>query len=335
MNDLNLNKYINDEKLNILTDFLLQLDTQIFINGHINTDYDSICSGTCLTYLLNKIGKKATMLFSFDAKILYDRIKQNDFDDFISTQFNKPTTDYVGIVVDMNATYRASFEKMFLDAKVKINIDHHDNNKLVCDVKYVDENAGANCENILKLALILEHKTGKKLLNKYFCELLSMGIITDTSNIIKSSNLEQTEWAINILKSYGVNIQEIANKVYLNLNKEQNIIYEKTIKSKQTFDYISYYHIDEADLKNINAIHNDYSMVLSKIIKNDTNPIILYEQRKDNESIWEFRSNDIVNLPINEIALQLGGGGHKNASGVTTNKKPLEIINAFLEYFNF
>ena len=333
MENLNLDKYLQDKQLNQLADFLLDIENPIFINGHINTDYDSICSGVLLAYLLNSLGKNATMLFSYDAKILYDRVKQDDYDDFISTTFTKPNTAFAGILVDMNSTYRASFENMFLEAKTKINIDHHDNNKMKCDIKYVDENAGANCENILKLALILQEKTGKKLINTYFCELLSMGIITDTSNIVKSTNLEQTEWAINIIKSFNVDIDKIANLVYLNLNNEQLEIFEKTIDSKQVYDYISYYFIEESSLKN-DVIHNDYSMVLSRIIKIDSNPIVLYEQRKENESIWEFRSSDIKKLPVNEIALMLGGGGHKNASGATIiDKNPKQVIDAFLEYF--
>ena len=333
MENLELDKYINDKELNRLADFLLDIKNPIYVNGHINTDYDSICSGVLLAYLLNSVGKKATMLFSFDAKILYDRVKQDDYDDFISTTFSAPKTDYTGILVDMNSTYRASFEDMFLNAQTKINIDHHDNNKMECDIKYVDENAGANCENILKLAIILEKKTGKKLINSYFCKLLSMGIITDTSNIVKSTNLEQTEWAINIIKSFDVDTDEIANLVYLNLNNEQLEIFEKTIDSKKVYDYISYYFIEENNLKN-DVIHNDYAMVLSRIIKIDSNPIVLYEQRKDNESIWEFRSNDIKKFPVNEIALMLGGGGHKNASGATiTDKSPKQVVEAFLKYY--
>ena len=333
MENLELNKYINDKGLNKLADFLLEIKSPIYVNGHVNTDYDSICSGVLLAYLLNSLGKKATMLFSFDAKILYDRVKQDDYDNFISTTFTQPNINYTGILVDMNSTYRASFEDMFLKANTKINIDHHDNNQMECDIKYVDENAGANCENILKLALILEKKTNKKLINKYFCDLLCMGIVTDTCNIVKSTNLEQTEWAINIIKSFGVNSEEIANLVYLNLNAEQLEIFEKTIDSKQVYDYISYYIIEEKILKS-DVIHNDYTMVLSRITKIDLSPVVLYEQRKENESVWEFRSNDIKTFPVNEIALILGGGGHKNASGATiTDKSPKQVVEAFLKYF--
>ena len=123
MENLELDKYINDKELNRLADFLLDIKNPIYVNGHINTDYDSICSGVLLAYLLNSVGKRATMLFSFDAKILYDRVKQDDYDDFISTTFSAPKNDYTGILVDMNSTYRASFEDMFLNAQTKINID--------------------------------------------------------------------------------------------------------------------------------------------------------------------------------------------------------------------
>lgn len=336
MKNLELDKYINDEQLNKLADFLLNLNLPIFINGHINTDYDSICSGLTLSYVLNQVGKNAKMIFSKDAEILYNRVKDNDFDEFIINKFEKPLcSKYVGILVDMNSTYRASQEQMFLDASVKINIDHHDNNNMICDIKYVDENAGANSENILKLCFIIEKKTGKKILNKYMAKLLCMGIITDTSNIVKSTNLAQTRWAINIIESFGISAKEIADTVYNNLNAEQLKILDESLKSKQTFGIISYYSIDETKIPESDIIHNDYCKVLSEIVDRDSNPVVLYEQIKSYSSVWEFRSSDIENYPVNEIALYFGGGGHKNASGATIkDKSAKEVVEAFNKVFN-
>lgn len=329
MKNINFEKYIDDKKLNQLADFFISQNLPIFINGHINTDYDSICSCLTLAICLHKIGKNAKVIFSEDASILFDRVNIKGYENLITTSFNYEN-DYVGVLCDMNTTNRASCKKMFENASIKINIDHHDNNNMLCDQKYVDEIAGANSENILKLILIIENKCGIKILDKDICSLLCMGIITDTCNIEKSTNLSQTKWAIDVIKTFGVDINQIANLVYLNLGSEQQVIFEKTISSKQVFDKISYYYIDDKDIANIKTIHNDFSMVLSKILEIDHNPIILYEQRQSNQSVWEFRSNDIKNLPVNEVALSLGGGGHKNASGATIKDKDyLQVISAF------
>jgi nanoRNase/pAp phosphatase (c-di-AMP/oligoRNAs hydrolase) len=50
--------------------------------------------------------------------------------------------------------------------------------------------------------------------------------------------------------------------------------------------------------------------------------------------VQKNRSKDIENYPVNEIALSLGGGGHKNASGATiTDKTSEEVANYFVNYF--
>lgn len=322
------------ENLNIteFTQNLLEIDNTAVVIGHINTDYDSICSSLSLTLALNKINKKAKILLTKDAYVL---VKRASIHIPFKNRAKQIETNITAILMDMNSSYRAGeYEQVFLNAKVKANIDHHNNNQLEADFKFVDSKSGANCENVYKIILKLEDLTGNKILNKKIARLLLMGIITDTCNIDKSSNPTQTKQIVAELKKYYKNIEELANLVYLSLNKEQEKLLEHSLKSKQTFNFLSYYNVDCTNNFQ-NLIHNDFGRVLARITELDNSTIIIYEQKFSDHSLWEFRSSDIENYPVNEIALTLGGGGHKNASGATiTDKTGEQVVKEFLSYFN-
>lgn len=327
----------NNKEIVNFTSNLLNVDLPIYILGHINTDYDSV--GSCLTicHILNKLNKQAKVILAEDGKILFDRANINDyktyiFNEDVNTLNNK---EYVCLLMDMNTTARASnFEQVVSGAKYLINIDHHNNNNLPAKFKFVDDKSGANCENVLKIALQAEKQTNIKILDKDFCSFLAMGIITDTCNIEKSSNLKQTLWAVDIIKPYVSDINQIANKVYNQLNKEQQQILEKALPTKKVYNFISCYSVNHDWFCNLNLIHNDYAMALARITDIDSNTVILFEQKMDGYSVWEFRSKDIETYPINQIALNLGGGGHKNASGATIlNKTTEQVVNEFLSFF--
>ena len=312
---------------------LLKVDTPIYIIGHLNSDYDSICSSLCLAHALNKMGKKAKVYFTKEAFVLLNRINIGKLKDVIETDTNIQNP-YSAILVDMNTTARAGvYEHLFLNANTKINIDHHDNNNIVANFKFVDEKAGANCENVYKIIKEFEKIKNIKITNNKISNLLALGIITDTSDIVKSSNLAQTQQIVNELKEYGVNFEKLAKKYYYSLTPFQKELYKIVVKSKKTEDFITMFYVDTRKLKE-EFIHHDFVFVLTELMKHNENTITIFEQEYDGFSIWEFRSEDVKNYPVNEIAVMLGGGGHKNASGATIkNKTSQEVMETFLNYF--
>lgn len=330
-----MDKYLENKSLITFVNNLANINIPMYFIGHINTDYDSIGSCCCLAYALNKIGKQTYVVVGNDAKILLKDQNNTYFDGFLTENIVNDTNSYCAVLMDMNSTYRAGgYEKDYLKATIKVNIDHHDNNNMTADYKFVDSKSGANCENVLKIILLLEKKFGIKILSKDICSMLCLGIITDTCDIVNSSNITQTRWAIQKIEEFKINVQEIAQNVFYSLNKNQEKILSKALLNKQTYNFLSYYYVNCKDFEQLNLIHNDYAKILSNICSNDNNKVIVFEQRFEDHSVWEFRSCDIQKYPVNEIALKLGGGGHKNASGATiTNLNSKEVINEFLNYF--
>lgn len=330
-----MEEYLNDKTLLEFVDKLIKIDKPIYLIGHINTDYDSIGSCCCLANALNSIGKNAMVVIGKDAEILLKNENITYFDSILTHSLPIETNSYCAILMDMNSSYRAGeFEKDYLRASIKVNVDHHNNNNLMADFKFVDSKSGANCENVLKITLILENMFKKQILNKDICSMLCLGIITDTCDIVNSSNIIQTKWAMNEINKYNVDAKELAERVYYSLDKNQELILKNALSNKKEFNKLSYYFVNCNDFANLNLIHNDYAKILSQICNEDKNPIVVFEQKFDGYSVWEFRSNDIINFPVNEIALTLGGGGHKNASGATiSNLNGFQVVDEFLKYF--
>lgn len=315
-----------------IVEALINLKNRIYLIGHINTDYDSICSCLSMAYCLQKLNKDVKILLTEDAKVLLRNANITISNPIFESEIPQEKENYSAILMDMNTTKRAgSYEEFYLNAKVKINIDHHHNNKIIADAKFVDQNAGANCENIFKIIQQIEKEKDVKILNREICYLLSIGIITDTCNLSSSTNMEQTKNIIHILQENNVNIKEVAQKYYLTLTSKQEKLLNLALKSMEKIQNVSYYGVDCSKLKE-KFIHNDFAIVLNQITNKDKNTYILFEQKFNGYSVWEFRSSNGKHFPVNEIATSIGGGGHAHASGATVyNCNKDDVINLFLQ----
>ena len=159
---------------NILKKVINKLDDRvILVAGHKNTDYDSMCSSLAFTLFLNKIGKKTFMLLEEK-----DLSKLNWFNklDYILSEYSGDNYNF--ILLDSNRKSRLGvFEKYFDKASIKINIDHHEDNKKEADYIFVDENISSTCEIIYNLI--------KDNIDKDIATLLYAGIASDTNSFYK------------------------------------------------------------------------------------------------------------------------------------------------------
>ena len=100
------------------------------------------------------------------------------------------------------------FAKYFENAKVKINIDHHETNTMFADFNFVNPDAPAASQILIT---VLEY-IGVEI-NKEIGECLLTGIITDTGGFkykgTNSATFEFTAWLLGL----GVNVSDIYRRV--------------------------------------------------------------------------------------------------------------------------
>ena len=300
----------------------LSNDNLILVGGHKNTDYDSICSTLSLTIFLNKIGKKALMLLEEKD---YDKLKWFDNFNFIISEYNG-TYKYNFILLDSNRKSRLGiFEKYFDNSSIKINIDHHEDNKNESNYIFVDENISSTCEIIYNL--ISEYEN---MIDKDIATLLYAGIASDTNSFYKRVTPNTMEVASNLLK-YNIDSEYIVKNVCKNMTLGESKILADMIHNIK-YDGFHYIVLDRN-----NELYKDvdYSVIFKKCASiiyeiSDIKVLGLFLKELDGSISGLFRSN--CEVDVDKLAKDLGGGGHKKASGFENNLDIDNILDISKEY---
>ena len=304
---------------NILKKVINKLDDRvILVAGHKNTDYDSMCSSLAFTLFLNKIGKKTFMLLEEK-----DLSKLNWFNklDYILSEYSGDNYNF--ILLDSNRKSRLGvFEKYFDKASIKINIDHHEDNKKEADYIFVDENISSTCEIIYNLI--------KDNIDKDIATLLYAGIASDTNSFYKRVTPSTMLCASKLLE-YGIDSTNIIKNVCKSMTLEESKILKDMLNN---IEYNVFYYII-MDRHNEFYKDVDYSVIFKKCASiiyeiTDINVLGLFLKELDGSVSGLFRSNSSID--VDKLAITLGGGGHKKASGFENNMTIDEILEISKKY---
>ena len=297
-------------------------DEIIILGGHKNTDYDSICSTLSLTLLLNKIGKEAFMLLEEKD---YDKLNWYGNFNFIIKKYDL-SDKYNFILLDSNRKSRLGiFEKYFDKANIKINIDHHEDNKNEADYIFVDENISSTCEIIYNLINLYEN-----IIDKNIATLLYAGIASDTNSFYKRVTSNTMEVASNLLK-YNIDSSYIIKNVCKNMTLEESEILADMISNIKYDDF----HYITMDRNNELYKNIDYSVIFKKCASiiyeiSDIQVLGLFLKELDGSISGLFRSNCEIDVDV--LATKLGGGGHKKASGFENDMDIQKVLQISKDY---
>ncbi|NLC48329.1 MAG: hypothetical protein GX758_03100, partial [Tenericutes bacterium] len=226
------------------------------------------------------------------------------------------------IAVDIPDNKRVDIDN-FLSFKNVIKIDHHPLVDKFGDIELIDENASSACE------LVYEVLNNTKLkITKSIAEHLYIGIVSDTNRFLYNVNYKTFKLISDMIKNYDLEIDKLYSKTYSKPLAEVRLMghIASTIKvDKYGFAFIE---IDEDVISSLGADISAASNMINDF--NNINEVI----------VWVFATKDIknniirVNIRsrgpiINEIAAKYGGGGHKFASGVRTEKK--EVVDQLVK----
>lgn len=308
-----------------IEDILLNLNSPIYICGHIKPDQDSICSCLALANFLNYIGKESYVLLEEKDKDVLNWINNHSL---IVSEIKEQKYNFIAL--DLNEKKRlGSFEKHFDNASYTINIDHHQDNKNEADFVYSLPGISSTCEIIYN---ILNNIDSKQLKNKEICEYLYSGILNDTncfSRRLSKNTLRITQKLINS----GINYQEIINKTL----KEKSMYEFKALAklvNEIKYDGFHYIVIDKEDENYNKLTHNQIVKKLAEDLRTIREIDILVVLIKDKNTIIS-KCMTKTSENADKIASLFGGGGHKKEAGFTVNDISInEIINRINVFLN-
>ncbi len=293
---------------------LIKKAKAITLLTHYNPDGDGISACAALAHILEEQGKKVETVYPTKTE---EDIKRQPKNVLIGTHQQVP--DLI-ITTDTSVYKRLYYPDAFKDIPL-INIDHHLNNEIQGVVNFVSIDISSTCE----LLYVLLQAWYPTQINTYVAECLMYGILYDTQVFYNQATKPSTLHVAAELINHGANLCALQQELLCNKNPEVirfwgNLLSNVTI----TFDgKAAWIIITQKDLKDRGLTLSatvGFSNFLAQLSHVDIT--ILFYESEDGKSKVSLRSK---NADVNQFASQFGGGGHKNASGITSDK-PLDVL---------
>ncbi len=290
---------------------------KIAIVTHENPDGDAIGGSLSMYMALKNINKNVDVIIPEYARMF-------NFLPCIN-EAKKSSDEHYDLVISVDCATEKRLKdnnNCFSNAKVTIQIDHHEANKMFADYNYVDPVSPACCQILIKVL-----KYWKMDINKEMGICLLAGIITDTGGFKYSGVTSETFEIVAWLLDKGINISSVYRKVLQTISKtkfELNKIATSRITLYEN-DKIAFTYITMEDEKRVKAELGDYEgcVDIGRDIEDVEVSIFIRELEEGGYKI-SMRSNDYVN--VSDICLMFGGGGHMKAAGCTISSGTIEQI---------
>ncbi len=278
----------------------------VVILTHENPDGDAVGSALAMYLTLKKLGKNVDVIIPE----LPNTFAFLPSADEVKSEGRSEAYD-LALAVDVTGIKRLNgFSKYFEDAKIKIQIDHHESNEMFADYNFVNPDSPA-CAQIL--IMIIEYLGVD--IDKKIGTCLLTGIITDTGGFkYDGVSAETFEFASHLL-SKGVNVSDTYKRV-LQVKTRPHFELKKIIMDRMEFlddNKVTFTYVLKQDLEKVNAMPGDHEglVEIGRDIEGVEVSILLREI--DNGFKVSLRSNNYVN--VSDLAIAFNGGGHMKAAG--------------------
>lgn len=291
----------------------------IAVSGHIRPDGDCVGSVMGLYLYLQKEMPQAQIDVYLDKPAeIFACISQIDD---IKSEFNTDKIYDVFVVLDTVPDRLGDAEQIYLQARKKINIDHHISNTGYGDVSIVEPGRSSTAELLYDLM-------NPEMIDEEIAKAIYIGIIHDTGVFRYSNTSPRTlEIAAELIK-FGFDFSKLCEetfyeKTYLQTQimgravlESMRILDNKCIFSVVSRRMMEFYRVTPKDLDGIvNQLQS---------VKGVDCAIFMYEIGTLEYKV-SLRSNGRVD--VSAVAVKFGGGGHVRAAGCTMSGTYHDNIN--------
>ncbi|MGN1342910.1 MAG: bifunctional oligoribonuclease/PAP phosphatase NrnA [Bacilli bacterium] len=284
----------------------IQKSNNIVLLCHRNPDGDAIGSTLALYHALIKLDKEVDI-------IINDVPERFTFIEGYNQIKNSSNKEYnLGVILDTANIDRVNNPGNILEnIERTIVIDHHISNTKYGDVNYVDESP-ACCQiiyNLIKdMNIEIDNQIGVPLVT---------GLLTDTGGFAHSNVTDET-FLVAASLSKVVNVSDIYKKVLGTITKSQFKLKQKTMDNLEFYEngQIAFSYITSKDIEQLGATYDECDILVNIGREIEGVEISIFARIYPEEIRVSLRSS---NVDVCSIAQVFGGGGHINASGITTN----------------
>ena len=295
---------------------LIQNAQKITLLTHYRPDGDGISACAAFEAVLAKLpGKEVETIYPTETE--YDLLRHPK-NKFIASHTFKPDL----IVAFDTANAERLYWSCDYDDVAFINIDHHISNSIKGTINFVDSSAASACE-VLHNLLEVWHP---EYIDQYIAECLLFGSICDSQVFHTQNTTSDTLRRAADLMDKGANLFALKTEMLSNKNPQiiklwGNLLASVTISKNGNAAWAILRQSDLDELGITLASLVGFINFLSEISGIDAHA--LFVELGPDETKVSMRSK---HADVNAIAAQFGGGGHRNASGITIKKPVAQAI---------
>ena len=287
------------------------------ITGHINTDGDALGSALAFKLILDSKGVESDVCFDMKGNVP-SNLNHLPIDLIIDI----PKKNYENVYVfDCGNSERlGDLEDLALNSKRVIVIDHHINPSFG-DIQIIDSKAASTTQVLFREIISANIDIDKNIAN-----CLMTGLITDTGRFQYSNTDNEVFEIASKLMLSGAELTSISDNIYgsipMNAIKLQSEVLNRIELYKEEELVVSYVLQDDYLKYKIESSETDFLIDSIRLVK-ESNIALLLKEQEDKSFKGSLRSRN--ELDVQQIASLFGGGGHKAASGFSTNLTMEEI----------
>jgi bifunctional oligoribonuclease and PAP phosphatase NrnA len=307
---------------------VIQNHHKFVITSHVNPDGDSLGCELSLARFLTKLGKSVRIFNHNETPKFYEFLDPDKQIDKYKAETHKEfiTDAEVIFVVDTNQSDRLrSLESSVLQSKaIKVIIDHHLEAGNFADHYLIDTDATSTAEILYQLFVSIN----ENLLDHSIAQPLYTAIMTDTGSFrfprtdtethqiiadLLQYNVDPTAVYSQIYESWSLGRMRLLGEILDSMKTEYNGKLAYIVATQKMFEQTGTTEVETDNFTN-------YPMSVEGVVVG-----LLFNELDDGIKI-SFRSKG--DIPMNELAKEFGGGGHKNAAGARLFKVKIEeMIN--------
>ena len=280
--------------------------------GHVSPDGDAAGSCIATALMLNALGKRAFVVLPGGLPGMY-----SGFDcsvNLVSAGEKAPFTPKTAISIDVSERARlGDGEALFASCAESAMLDHHATNPGFGDVYFIDSEAAACGEIIVKLI-----EAAGCTLTREMAQWLFIAISTDSGHFSFSNTRPETlEAAAKTLKA-GVDVSKITEKLYRSRTKARTQLLGVVLSGLQTSadGRMAWAKRTRAMLETTGARREDAEGIVNYLNEIGGVEFACLAEEREGGTKFSLRAKGELDV-AKQVAIPFGGGGHAKAAGCT------------------
>ena len=306
----------------------LQAARKLLCTTHENPDGDALGSLLAFHEMMRLLGKDSIMFMAADQFPLPHEYRHLPLNEVV----NGPPGDMeqrTAVFLDCGNIDRMPVDFLQRDGQHILNIDHHHDNTRFGTVNLVVPDASCTAEILWELA----HELGVEI-TPPIAEALYIALVTDTGRFMYENTTARSHRMAAELIEAGVDPGAVYRRLYLNLPFARLDLASKALARVRRLDNgrITLTHLIRSDFEETGALESDSEGIIDHIrAVEGTSVAALVRELLDRPGAHKvsLRATDGT-VDVSKIARELGGGGHRQAAGATS-ELPLEDLIARIQ----